>query len=148
MEGNKYLLTSPKIEGDLLFTYDQRGALVEYKCNAELTDKQAVFVFQNFPFAEDQLQNLPKLFPVFTLKPVTQDLSFEAFWERYEYKVGNKKRAEKLWDQLPDSDKLKVFQNIPAYNYYLTTRPQMEKLYPETYLNQRRFESNYKTAVK
>lgn len=80
----------------------------------------------------------------FRVAKVEQDLSFESFWEAYGYKVGNKARAAKLWGNMGKQDKQHCFVGIRAYNYYLTLHTNVEKLYPETFLHQRRYENEYK----
>jgi hypothetical protein len=73
------------------------------------------------------------------LKKIEEDLSFESFWERYNHKVGNKKRAERLWNQLSKKEKAKAMAFLKRYESYLNQNPGIAKLYPETYLNQQRW---------
>ncbi len=68
------------------------------------------------------------------------DLSFEAFWNYFNYKVGNRKRAKRLWDELTDQDKYAVLGAIRKYKIFINQKGQ-EHCYPETYLNQRRWEN-------
>lgn len=80
----------------------------------------------------------------FQVQPVPLDLSFEKFWNTYNYKVGNKGKAQKLWKLLNQEDKIKALCRVTSYNYFLQINPNTEKIYPERYLSQRRFENEYK----
>lgn len=80
----------------------------------------------------------------FKIQEVPLDLSFNSFWDKYGHKVGNMGRAKKLWKLLNLEDKTKAMCNITSYNYYLQMNPNIEKIYPERYLSQRRFENEYK----
>jgi len=72
---------------------------------------------------------------------VPVDLTFESFWAAYGNKVGNKTRAKKLWNLLDDDTRAAAYAGISRYNSYLAAHPAIEKCYPETYLNQRRWEN-------
>ena len=132
----------------MLFAYDQAGHMLNFACDAQLNEMQRDWLRNRFPMSQDDLTLLVHDSKTLTVQLVAADLSFDYFWETYDYKVGNKPRTKKLWDKLPESDKLKAIETIAPYRYYLATRPTMEQLYPETYLNQRRFESNYKKLAK
>lgn len=99
------------------------------------------FCYRNIPFQEN---NLGEIGYIALVEAVPQDLSFSAFWEAYAYKVGDKIRAQKLWTALPDEDRVKCLRSIPKYNQFLAQKPHMDRLYPETYLKQRRFENSFK----
>jgi hypothetical protein len=77
------------------------------------------------------------------IEPVADDLSFEAFWDKYGYKIGHIKRARKLWDAMTDVEKAKCLASIPRYKAYCASHPHIQVLYPETYLSQRRWENEY-----
>ena len=69
------------------------------------------------------------------LVEIPSNLSFDAFWEAYAYKVGKKERVKKKWDAMPESERTKALAHIKKYNYFLSERPHMERKYAETYLN-------------
>ena len=71
-----------------------------------------------------------------------EDLSFDRFWSKYNYKVGKIQRAKKLWENLPEVDKIDALNKIDRYNAWLSQRT-IEKAYPETYLSQRRWENDF-----
>lgn len=77
------------------------------------------------------------------VRDVTEkDLSFETFWREYGYKVGDKKRVQRKWEALGEGERLLALGGIwkqrrhsEGHGAYLP--------YPETYLNQRRWENEY-----
>lgn len=73
------------------------------------------------------------------ITPIKEDLSFDRFWIEYDNKVGNKKRAEKLWTELSEQNKLLALKYIKRYDSLLKIQNGIAKLYPETYLNQKRW---------
>lgn len=77
------------------------------------------------------------------IKEVPEDLTFARFWDLYDYKVGDKKKAEKAWNNAPDADKIAALAGIPKYKYWLSccTTAQAHAV---TYLNQRRYENDFK----
>ncbi|MDD2962548.1 MAG: hypothetical protein PHQ65_12005 [Bacteroidales bacterium] len=79
----------------------------------------------------------------FVVQEVPQDLSFEAFWLRYNYKVGKKERAKKLWQSMTDDEHAAALLSIKKYNAYLINHPTIERAYPETWLSQRRWENSF-----
>ena len=144
----RYLLTSTLFEGEMVFSYDEDGNLINFANDAHLNEMQRQWLRSRFPMGQNDLTLLVHDSKTLSVQLVSADLSFANFWDEYGYKVGNKTRTNKLWDKLPDADKLKALEAIAPYRYYLATRPTMEQLYPETFLNQRRFESDYKALAK
>lgn len=70
------------------------------------------------------------------------DYSFERFWNLYGYKVGNKDRVKKKWERLPEGEKILALGSIPRYRRF-TECKHIEMTYPETYIDQRRWENEY-----
>lgn len=79
----------------------------------------------------------------FVIQEVPQDLTFENFWQRYNYKVGKKERAKKLWQAMTDDEHAAALLSIQKYNAYLINHPTIERAYPETWLSQRRWENSF-----
>lgn len=137
-----YLFTSPKLYGKMLFKYHSNGMLAGFEVEGFPTGKQLQWILKNMPYHESQLPEMRRKTKGKLLQ-VQEDMSFGNFWNTYNYRVGNKKRSEKLWDALGDADKAKALTSIRSYDNFLTMRPGQEKLYPETFLFQRRFENTY-----
>lgn len=139
----KFLLTNKQSKFECSFTYTEEGFLVAFELLSRFETPAAHEKFLQFDFGKlERLKRFSTQFK-FDLKPVPQDLSFEIYWEAYSHKVGKKERAKKLWEALPEKDKIMCLQSIPRYKSWLAFR-NIEMLYPETYLSQRRFENQYK----
>lgn len=138
----KYIATGKQSNVQMLFKYSHEGYLILFEITGHLDDEQKKWIQQNYPWTESDLEYWRK--KSITVRQVSEDLSFANFWKTYNYKVGNKKRAEKLWNIMSEADKSMAIIKIALYNQYLQQRPAMERLYPETYLSQRRYENEYK----
>lgn len=139
----RYLLTSPKLTGRIIIEYDDETRCVtRFEFDMPVTLKQARWFFQRFPYHTDGLAH-PDIKFAFVVKEAPASLSFNDFWNAYAYKVGNKSRAEKLWNILSEPERAAALLAIRKYDGYLAGRPKMEKAYPETWLNQRRWENHY-----
>ena len=139
---DKYLFTSITGNRKILMGYED-GLLRELSIEGSMSNSEIQFLMLHFPWIECGL----KQFEEITRGKVTRiemDLSFDTFWNAYAYKVGNKTRTEKLWDKLSGVDKAAVLRSIPIYDTFLVIKKNQDKLYPETFLSQRRFENNYK----
>jgi len=137
----KYLLKHSRYEGSIIFKYDNEGRCIYFEFDCTITNDLWDFVFNNFPMRIESLQH--KAFANFQKIEVPQDLSFDAFWNAYNYKMGKKERAKRLYELLDDHTRAIVFGAIKKYSNYLSSRPNMEKLYPETFLNQKRYENSF-----
>lgn len=135
-----FLVTHKKNAKQMLFKYDLNGFLVVFKTNLNMNDATVDYFKKEFPFKITQLDHY-KASEIFRIEEIKQDLSFKSFWNTYAHKVGNKPRAEKLWDLLKDLDKAKALSYIAKYNNFLLNNNGIQKLYPETYLNQKRFDN-------
>lgn len=109
-----------------------------------LKPEQAGWILKTIPPFEGDLPTLELALPFIRVEAVPADLTFNAFWEAYGYKVGKRERAIKIWATLNDIDKARCIRSIPKYNQWLSNKFNMERLYPETYLSQRRWENEFK----
>lgn len=137
----KFKVTHKNVTGHLLFEYNSKGVLTAFENHSSLNDIQVNALTQFFPMTA-------RTFEVFVTKSnsnkllIPEDLSFEKFWNLYAYKVGKLPRVRKLWSELSDIDKADVLMSIPRYNAWLRGRS-IERVYPETYLNQERWKNQY-----
>lgn len=137
----KFLVTHKQTHKTMLFTFDLKGFLIAFKTDLVMSDAIVNYFNTAFPFKLSQLEHYRKN-KVFKVDEVLQDISFKAFWLAFNNKVGNKTRAEKLWNALKDTEKAKALNYIPTYNNYLILNQGIQKLYPETYLSQKRFNND------
>lgn len=126
-------------EGHCELHYDS-GFLVSVLVKMELNEKQRSWFFSNLPI----LENLIKVYktPKMQVTQIKQKIAFTEFWDTYNYKVGKKHRAETLWKALNDEERTKCMLGIIKYKRWLFGRS-VEVLYPETFLNQRRWENEF-----
>jgi len=62
---------------------------------------------------------------------------FEAFWDLYDKKVGERNKLEKKWESLTDDERQKAMQHIPSYK--LAQPDKKFRKDPSTYLNNKSF---------
>jgi len=136
-----------------LFEGKTTKAIVEYEANNLLqgikfdggTLESIGWFLNNLPVLEYETgffkENFFKSVQITELPP---DLSFVLFYNLYDYKIGKKERTIKLWQALSEADRVKVLTKIPAYKSYLAHHPNIQKMYPETFLNQRRWENDFR----
>ena len=139
---NKYILTSKNLTGEILYGYNTEGELIYFEIKAELDEARRKWIFAYFPVREEQIEKL-KTFKTVQVANIPPDLSFNAFWGDYNYKIGNKKRCEKLWNELNDAERTLVLKSLPKYDFFLKMKNGQAKVYPETFLSQHRWENDY-----
>ena len=123
-------------------TYGESGKLRSLDFgDQDVSTEALVYCTHKIPAQECDLEQIGYLA---LIEAVPTDLSFPVFWEAYGYKLGDKKRAMVLWTSLTDADRLKCLRAIPQYNQWLKQKPHIERLYPETFLKQRRFDNIFK----
>ncbi len=130
------------VAGRCVLSYDARGILLTVVVEMELTRAQSSWFWGVFlPIDESEIKFIKNKQVV--ILPILAKLSFADFWNTYAYKVGNKGKAEKLWHGLSDADRTKCFNSIARYKQHLANN-NIDTLYPERYLSQRRFDNEYK----
>jgi hypothetical protein len=136
-----YQIESRKLATDIQFTYSEPGYLVGFMIVADVAISPAVIagVLDNaltIPLLRNYCQQ-HKL----TMIEVLPDLSFDTFWNRYNYKeAGDKADAKKKWALLSDADKVKALAYIHVDNNHRLASGAARK-YAKTYLHQRVWES-------
>ena len=134
----RYIITSSKFTGELEIRFNAEGVLCGFDNRALLTSGQLGY------FITTMRQTLhEKDIQVFksdstTIKMIPDDLTFEHFWKRYNHKVGHKKKAETMWSRMTDAEKMKAIAWIGVYDNQRTFLG-VAKLYPESYLQQKRY---------
>jgi hypothetical protein len=128
-----------------LFKYDLNGNLKLFEIeDGELNDDQIGWLYSNnFPAKEALILNnwmkLESFLKHFTVEVSPADLSFEALWELYDYKV-SKQDAVKEFKKLKQGDVIKCFVEVPYYLKSLQKNAGIGKLYLSTYIHKRRFD--------
>ncbi|NLN84446.1 MAG: hypothetical protein GX138_08900 [Firmicutes bacterium] len=131
----KYLLTSPKWEGEIEIVYNDLDLLISIDISrANLAEKQQIYFLRDLPRELYELEKLREKSPHLVITEVNQDVTFEMFWDTYDDKVrSSKKRALRAWNKLSKIDRHKAYRFIMRYkqSLYHGTNPK----YAETYLN-------------
>ena len=127
-----------------LFKYDLNGNLKLFEiCEGELNQEQTKWLFSHFPANEIIMTTVwmkdEKYTKVFTVTVSPADLSFDALWNLFDYKV-SRQDAEKQFKKLKPAEIIKCFTEIPFYLDHLKKNPGIGKLHLATYINKRRYE--------
>jgi len=136
----KYIVTFGSSNVKLLIAYNLENRLCEFVLEGDFTENQHNFILTKLPRTSDGIALLRQV-PKLKVTEVEQDLSFGTFWDQYGHKVGNRNRAIKLWENMPPAEKALALAYIKKYNQFLLQSNGVQKLYPETYLNQKRYEN-------
>lgn len=145
MQPTKYILTSVHFTGTVQFDYDNAGLMVFYSVlDASLTYKELYRLLQKIPRLEGDLTELNAT-GYFTIRKLSEDLSFENFWSQYEKKI-HAHRCEPLWAKLSDVKKLAALKGIGAYQHYLG-RTGVAKCNPENYIKKEYWRNDWSKEV-
>lgn len=146
-----YTVKSKNSDNVWEFQYDLNGNLITFKVlGGVLTNEQMTWFFRkgNFPVLESiiKITWIPNLKQNFEITIGEPDLSFLAFWNAFDNKVGKRKEAENTWNRLSKANKIQVLSSISRYNNYLRHYPKQQKQYPTTYLNQESYLNEWKVS--
>lgn len=130
------------MQGEVELGYAISGRLLLWHIRAELSTKAYNKLLENIPTDEKYIDYYIK--KGFAVKHLPPDLSFDAFWNAYEYKVGNRTKCKQLWNKLTDGERIAVLESIPKYNRWLKLKVTVDRIYPERYLSQKRYENEFK----
>ena len=135
-------------DGKLTFTYNQAGVLVAFTNESTMNETQLYYLQKLFPVQEEHLAVLAGDSQTLRIKLVTEKpVTFGEFFAAYNYPV-ERREAEKEWQKMTPADQQKAYESIPAYNYFLMTRSNQNRLYPVSFLRGRKFENDYKALAK
>ena len=113
---------------EFLFKYDLNGDLKAFEIQeGQLNNEQIGWLFSpNFPATEIIMKTVwmvkEKYIKVFQVEVSPADLSFDALWIIYDYKVA-KQDAIKFFKRLNESEKIEVFIDVPKYKQWLKYNP-------------------------
>lgn len=134
---------SQKYDCDYQFKYDSNGRIMGFEILGEVnkfSSEHTSKLFQNVPDTVGDLKQYARKINM-PLIEVKQDLSFEVFWNQYNYKEGgSKKKTEAVWNRMSEKDKTMAINHLPRYERHLILT-NVSKAYAITYLNQKRWEN-------
>lgn len=138
---SKYLIEFTRFEASIICEFNEKGLLSSLSIDyGNMEQQQIVYLLQNIPVDLPRVTVYSKTKNV-KVTDVPADISFNAFWSKYNYKVGKKARAERMWDALTNESKVKALNNITKYTQWLAQHPTIEKQYPTTYLSNEQWEN-------
>lgn len=70
------------------------------------------------------------------------NIVFDVFWNLYNKKVGSKSKCERKWNKLKDAERQKIVDTLP--NFLAGIKDKQFQPFPETYLNQERWNDEIK----
>ena len=139
----EYIVTLNSGEYKCAFRYNNHGSMIGMTLDAKMPVRALELIYPKLPLVEANLKHFAQAFKNTTVSECVTDTSFKAFWDKFGNKVGNKIRAEKIHKLLSTDEKLQVILSIKRYHNWLIQNPNVQQLYPETYLSQRRWENKY-----
>jgi hypothetical protein len=131
----RYSLTSDAFEGEVIFVFNDLNLLESFDTSgAKLSEKQQVFILRELPRELAEIKKVIGSSVSAKLTEVTQDITFEQFWKRYDPPALSKKKKRALprWNRMSQSERNKAFYYIPKYESKMRGEA---KMYAETYLN-------------
>jgi hypothetical protein len=138
------IVSAPQMDGNIIFKYDLDGHLRVMENNMKTDNPEIIkFFATHVPFKEPWLIKLFHLvkerlkFKVH-VQILDADLSFQSFWDAYNYKKG-KFEAEREWNKLNEAERILVFKSLPRYNHYLQTHKNQDKVWANRYLKKKRY---------
>jgi hypothetical protein len=147
MERNYLLQIKTPKSGTLsiLVRYDAAGYLVSQELRdypSKMTDEQINWLWSVAPKMREYMQEW-KAATGYKAIELESDLSFEAFWDLYDHKLGNKKRTRDHWNKLDEATKALAMQKVKEYNFYMAHQT-YDKVFAERWLAQKRYENEYR----
>lgn len=127
----------------MMLKYNEYGELtyVELRDIIAMTEEQRDWIWRFIPKTLLEIQGISN--KMVKVTEIQSDLSFAAFWELYDYKLGNKERAKQHWNKLDDATRQVVMQKVLEYNYYMAQQTHA-KVFAERFLSQKRWENDFK----
>lgn len=134
----KYQITSSKFNGNLLFglTGDV-FTLIEN--NSDLSKEQMNWMLGVLSKGSNLKQLAQRVSGQLSVVPT--DLSFESFWNAYNWKR-NRYRAEPLWNKMTEAERIECLLNIPQYHHW-QRQNNVAMLNPDNYLKRAEYKTNW-----
>jgi hypothetical protein len=134
----EYLFFSNRFSREIKVVFNAQDALIYFEIlNADdivVSKSNSVSIS---PLREQFLKDMAEL--KIKVTELDRKISFDMFWDKYNYKDSGRKKAEEAWNKLNKEDQIKAFD----YSSVLDRKLKMgaiAKPYATTYLNQKRWE--------
>jgi hypothetical protein len=134
MSTQKFILTSDKFKGEVIFEFTDLILTKYDTSSAEMTDDQVIYIAKNLPRELAEVETFLSKSQSAKFTEITAEITFEMFWAKYDDKVvSSKSRTRKKWQKMPVNEQIKAYNHI---NKYFNSLPNgTRKKYAETYLN-------------
>jgi transcription initiation factor IIE alpha subunit len=93
---------------------------------------------------DEQLVNTKQEFKHLSIKEDTHT-PFVIFWDLYNKKVGDRQKCEKKWKALKETERKAIIETLPNFKKQFSDK--QFQPFPETYLNQKRWEDDIDTPT-
>lgn len=132
----RFILTSDAFTGEVEFIFNDSGLLESFTTGtAQLSEPQQIFILKELPRELSEVQKVIAKSVSAKLTEVSQEVTFEMFWNRYDEKTrSSRKTAETVWKRMSEKNRNKAYWFIPKY--ISSILPGVHKKYAETYLRQ------------
>jgi hypothetical protein len=129
-----YHITHPSFQGYIEITFSDRETFTGISfAESEVTEKQQTWFMGRIPVMVKDL-SVYKIDKDMQITEVSQGITFDAFWSRYNDKVNSsKKKTEARWNKMSATEQVKAFRYIDRY--FASIPFGTRKKYAETYLN-------------
>lgn len=147
----KYIITHKELQGEELeITYNANGRLLKWDATNihHLQPNQLQWLKINVPVElTDPMAQFTKIIEDAKGKlNITQsefDVSFNTFWEAFDNKL-HKKDAQRLFEKLSYTDKVKCINSCVAYRKYCNRKGEWyNQQLPDTYISKRNFDTEW-----
>lgn len=128
----KFEINSPKTSVSFTLSYDNTNRLLAiiFEPHEQISPDFFTFVACNMFTTVQMLQTVKK--QGYTVKECIENIDFNAFWEKYNYKF-DRKRAEDKWKKLKTEEQVAAYKYIEVYQNELR-RSGVAQMYAKTYL--------------
>lgn len=128
----KIILTIPKYEGEVVFTFDENDFVQSITFNGEFPIQVRGIILGSNPLRPEDLQRTKGRTGILTEEAET--VTFEMFWDRYNDKARSSKvKTRRVWDRMPAGERVKAYRYINRYKCSIPQGVCMK--YATTYLN-------------
>lgn len=139
----RYQLQISSNDGEIILGYVE-NVMHTFTSTMKLTADQARKLLKNVGTVEE-LQVFVGAYETITCKAMPVDLSYENFWSLWPGIRGNKKKAEKIWDKMSETERTSCLWSLIAYKKYIKRNQSWyNPQWPDTYLRNERYQDEWR----
>lgn len=139
----KFLVTSPKFTGQAELTYNGRETLCRIDCTDTDMDQHTIQAFKAaVPSTLAALLQGKGFSSETTIVEAGYEVTFDLFYADYPLKR-NRYKAEKVFDAMSKTDKVKAFNSLHFYKKYCTRNAWYTPMIADKYLRNREYETDW-----